>query len=45
MLSPGTADTDRADKMPIYGEQGVVHLWLVDPLLRTLEVYRIEGQR
>jgi Uma2 family endonuclease len=45
ILSPGTAATDRADKMPIYAVLGVPHLWLVDPLTRTLEIYRLETQR
>ncbi len=41
VLSPGTARTDRIIKMPIYAEQGVEWLWLVEPILRTLEVYRL----
>jgi Uma2 family endonuclease len=40
VLSPSTAADDRADKMPIYAAAGVDHAWLIDPLLRTLEVYR-----
>jgi Uma2 family endonuclease len=40
VLSPTTARIDRRKKLRIYGEQGVPHVWLVDPLLRTLEVYR-----
>jgi hypothetical protein len=31
--------------MPIYAREQVGHLWLVDPIGRTLEVYRLEGQR
>jgi Uma2 family endonuclease len=45
VVSPSTEATDRADKMPIYAQEGVRHLWLVDPLARTLEVYRREGER
>jgi len=41
VLSPGTARTDRAVKMPIYAEQAVQWLWLVDPDNRILEVYRL----
>jgi Uma2 family endonuclease len=41
ILSPATARTDRAVKMPIYAEQGVSWLWLVDPDCRTLEVYSL----
>jgi len=41
VLSPGTARTDRVVKMPIYAEQGIGWLWLVDPDQRTLEVFRL----
>jgi Uma2 family endonuclease len=40
VLSPGTARTDRAIKMPIYAQEGVQWLWLIDPDIRTFEVYR-----
>lgn len=43
VLSPSTARTDRVEKMPLYAAHGVGHLWLVDPVLETLEVYRREG--
>jgi Uma2 family endonuclease len=42
VLSPGTHGIDRADKMPIYATHGVGHAWLLDPLERMLEVYRLE---
>jgi len=29
--------------MRLYARQGVGHLWLVDPLAKTLAVYRIQG--
>lgn len=41
ILSPSTARTDRILKMPLYAEQGVQHCWLVDPELKTLEIYRL----
>lgn len=44
-LSPTTARTDRLDKVPLYARHGVGHLWLVDALLQTLEVYRLDGGR
>ncbi len=44
VLSPTTARSDRAEKMPLYAEHGVEHLWIVDPANRTLEVYRREGR-
>src|SRR5262249_14626112 len=45
VVSSATARIDRARKMPIYAREGVRHLWLVDPVARTLEVYRLEGER
>lgn len=45
ILSPRTAVTDRTLKMPFYARCGVGHAWLVDPILRTLEVYRLENGR
>jgi hypothetical protein len=42
ILSPSTARTDRALKMPIYARDGVPHLWLIDPDARTLEVYHLQ---
>ena len=45
VLSPSTAATDRAEKLPIYAREGVGHVWLVDPIARTLEACRLEGNR
>lgn len=45
ILSPSTTRLDRVRKLPIYAEHGVRHAWLVDPVVRTLEVYRLEGMR
>lgn len=39
ILSPSTARVDRAEKLPLYAAHGVKHAWLVDPDLRTLEVF------
>ncbi len=39
VLSPGTAADDRAEKLPIYAEYGVAHVWLIDPQPRTLEAF------
>jgi Uma2 family endonuclease len=41
VLSPGTARIDRVVKMPIYAGQSVQWLWLVEPDLHTLEVFRL----
>jgi Uma2 family endonuclease len=43
VLSPSTAAVDRAVKMPAYARAGVEAAWLVDPVLRTLEVYIRDG--
>ena len=45
VLSPGTARTDRADKMPLYAEYGVPFLWLIDPAPQTLEVFVLRDGR
>jgi len=45
VLSESTEARDRADKMPIYAGEKVRHIWLVDPIARTLEVFRLEGER
>ena len=43
VISPNTGRIDRSRKMRIYAREEVGHLWIVDPLLRTIEVYRLEG--
>ncbi len=45
VVSPSTGRSDRVLKMPIYAREQVGHLWLVDPGLRTLEVYGLEAHR
>jgi Uma2 family endonuclease len=45
VLSPSTEVLDREVKAEIYAREGVQHLWLVEPVARTLEVYRREGLR
>jgi Uma2 family endonuclease len=37
--SRSTENVDRNEKLPIYLEAGVKHVWLVDPIEQTLEVY------
>jgi Uma2 family endonuclease len=41
VLSPSTERIDRGRKLHIYAEAGVPHLWLVNPVERTLEVMRL----
>jgi Uma2 family endonuclease len=45
VLSPSTEARDRAAKLPVYARAGVRHVWLVDPDVRTLEVFRLEDAR
>jgi Uma2 family endonuclease len=41
VLSPSTEALDRKGKMEAYAREGVHHLWLVDPLQQSLEVYSL----
>jgi Uma2 family endonuclease len=43
VLSASTAAIDRADKLPVYAREKVPWVWLVDPILHTLEVHRLDG--
>jgi len=45
VVSPSTASLDRVKKLAIYAREGVSHLWLVDPLARTIEVLRLVRKR
>jgi Uma2 family endonuclease len=45
ILSPSTAGFDRVRKMPVYLRERVGHVWLIDPLARTLEVFQNENER
>lgn len=45
ILSPSTARDDRVLKLPLYAASGVPWIWLVDPELRTVEVYETEKGR
>ena len=41
VLSPSTRRLDLHGKRPVYAREGVGHLWLVDPLDRTLEAFEL----
>ena len=43
VISPSTGAIDRGRKMRIYAREGIAHLWIVDPLARTVEIYRLAG--
>ena len=45
VLSPSTRKYDLCAKRPIYAREGVAHLWLVEPVARTLEAFELrDGQ-
>ena len=39
----GSERIDRERKLPIYARERVSHVWLVDPLERMIEVFRLDG--
>ena len=41
VLSASTRKLDLCGKRPIYAREGVGHLWLVDPVDRTLEAFEL----
>jgi Uma2 family endonuclease len=43
VLSPSTVRLDRTLKKQLYAREGVEFVWLVDPVLRTLEVLRLHA--
>jgi Uma2 family endonuclease len=43
VVSPATAGIDRVRKMRIYARESVGHLWFVDPLAKTIEIYRLQS--
>lgn len=45
ILSPSTLSYDREVKMPIYARYGVPYAWLVEPLERRIEAFRLSDGR
>jgi Uma2 family endonuclease len=45
ILSPSTDRHDRYVKVPAYERAGVREVWLIEPIDRTLSIYRLEGRR
>jgi Uma2 family endonuclease len=43
VLSPSTRKLDRTKKLAIYRRERVGHVWIIDPLDRTLEILRLSG--
>jgi Uma2 family endonuclease len=44
ILSPSTAKKDRTQKLPLYAEYQVAHVWLIDPIARTQEAFTLQGK-
>ena len=40
VASPSTEQVDRVSKLRTYAQAGVGHAWIVNPVTRTLEIYR-----
>jgi Uma2 family endonuclease len=45
VVSPSTGLLDRVRKMPKYAANSITHLWLVDPLQETLEIFQLKNSR
>ena len=43
-LSPSTKKLDRTKKLPLYAKEQVQHVWLVDAIEKTLEIFRLDGE-
>jgi Uma2 family endonuclease len=43
ICAPATGGFDRRRKLPAYARHGVTFAWVVDPLVRTLETFRLDG--
>ncbi|HEY4241039.1 MAG TPA: Uma2 family endonuclease [Kofleriaceae bacterium] len=44
VLSPSTARIDRGVKLGVYARERVPFVWLVEPVLQTLEVLQLDGE-
>ncbi len=42
ILSERTRLRDKGPKMRIYAREGVRHVWHIDPLARTLDIFRLQ---
>ena len=44
VVSPKTSRLDRIRKLPRYARNGIPYAWIVDPISRSLEVYKLSGE-
>jgi Uma2 family endonuclease len=45
VISPHTGRIDRLKKLPIYAREEISYAWIVDPILRIIEAYRLASRR
>ena len=45
ILSPNTAQNDRIIKMRLFARYQIPYIWLIDPILTTLEVFKLDSGR
>jgi Uma2 family endonuclease len=43
VVSPSTERIDRQKKLRIYAREGIRHCWYINPVKRTIEIRRLEG--
>jgi Uma2 family endonuclease len=43
VASPSSVDIDRTDKFAQYCDAGVAYYWIVDPVAKTIEAWRLEA--
>ncbi|MDP3768233.1 MAG: Uma2 family endonuclease [Dehalococcoidia bacterium] len=43
IMSPSTVQIDRGTKLQLYARHRVPHYWIVDPVARTVEAYRLRS--
>ncbi len=45
VISPHTGRIDRMKKLPIYAREEIPYAWIVEPIMKTIEVYRLASGR
>ncbi len=43
IISPTSVEIDRTDKFAQYRDAGVAFYWIVDPIARTIEAWRLDS--
>ncbi|HYC61411.1 MAG TPA: Uma2 family endonuclease [Thermoanaerobaculia bacterium] len=45
VISPHTGRVDRMKKLPIYAREEIPYAWIVEPIIQTIEAYRLDSGR